>query len=238
MDLSQDPPAWTEHGRLNVPRTHLGVGAINDTLLIAAGGNEYDFAVRGYHHSTIRKTVEVFDLSNPGKGWQQRTPLPAAAGWVASSVCRGKFYVMGGLRFSESNTQHRHKATYCYDAEKDRWKNGAPFPVPISGWEAATFQDRFIIAVGGVLVPDARPVQDYTSDLIQHTRWNDVAFAYDTHHDRWYRLDGALPPGGKFNDPGVCIIGNTIYVAGAEGPSGGHYNYFLIGRIKIETDSG
>ena len=34
-----------------------------------------------------------------------------------------------------------------------------------------------------------------------------------------------------FNDPGVASIGDTIYVLGAEGPDGSHYNYFLMGRI-------
>jgi hypothetical protein len=35
-----------------------------------------------------------------------------------------------------------------------------------------------------------------------------------------------------FNDPGVVVIGDTIYVLGAEGPSGSHWNYFLVGRIE------
>jgi len=62
--------------------------------------------------------------------------------------------------------------------------------------------------------------------------WNDLPFVYDTHEDRWMKIENPLPPGAVFNDPGVCIIGETIYVAGAEGPRGSHFDHFLVGRIR------
>ena len=43
--------------------------------------------------------------------------------------------------------------------------------VPISGWEAEVFADRYLILIGGA----AR-------------HWNDVPFVYDTQTDRWLRI--------------------------------------------------
>ena len=74
---------------------------------------------------------------------------------------------------------------------------------------------------GGVYRPDPE------SPMI----WSDLTLAYDTQEDQWLQVEGVLPPGAVFNDPGVVIIGDTIYVLGAEGPDGSHYNYFLIGKI-------
>ncbi len=67
------------------------------------------------------------------------------------------------------------------------------------------------------------------------TVWSDLVWAYDSQRDHWLRVNGILPPGAVFNDPGVAILGNTIYVLGAEGPSGSHYNYFSDGCIKPNT---
>ena len=61
--------------------------------------------------------------------------------------------------------------------------------------------------------------------------WNDQPLAYDTKLDCWLRVEGLLPPGALFNDAGVCVIGDRIYVAGGEGPFGSQINYFLNGKI-------
>lgn len=45
-------------------------------------------------------------------------------------------------------------------------------------------------------------------------------------------MKGTLPPGAVFNDAAVVSTDDTIYVLGGEGPSGSHYNYFLIGHFK------
>ena len=47
-----------------------------------------------------------------------------------------------------------------------------------------------------------------------------------------------LSPGGLFNDAGVCVIGDTIYIAGGEGPAGSHFSHFLVGNIIRANDSG
>lgn len=87
--------------------------------------------------------------------------------------------------------------------------------------------NRYVILVGGV---EAEKIS--AEKMAQHT-WNDIVFAYDTEQDRWLRLEGLTPPGGVYNDPGVVVVGNTIYVVGGEGPRGSHFDHFLTGKIEI-----
>ena len=94
----------------------------------------------------------------------------------------------------------------------------------MSGWQAGAFAGRYAVLIGGVAAALPGPG---SADL-----WNDVAFVYDAERDRWSRLDQPLPPGGVFNDPGVAVVGSTVYVAGAEGPRGSHFRHLLAGRIQ------
>lgn len=225
LDLSTATAGWESVASLAVPRTHMAVGRVGKWLVVA-GGNQYDFEKKGYHSSTISGVTEVLDLEEPNRGWKSRTPIPGdPRGWTASAVCGERLYVLGGLTFSDRGKATRLAQTVCYDPAQDHWTDCTAPPVPISGWEAATFAGRYLIAVGGVI---ASP-----TDLRLHL-WNDLPLAYDTREDRWLKIQGPLPPGALFNDSGVCVLGDTIYVAGAEGPSGTHFNYWLVGKIVPE----
>jgi len=220
LDLSQESLKWQTVGPLTVPRTHMAVGKVGSWLVVA-GGNKYDFAEKGYSAATIQGVTDVFDLTQPERGWTQRSPIPGRPrGWTASSALGGKLYVFGGVTYTGSGKERpspraRIQEALSYDPAQDKWTRLADPPVPVSGWQGAAYGNRHIIVVGG------------TSTL-----WNDVPFVYDTKADRWMRIDSPLPPGGLFNDSGVCLIGDTIYVAGGEGPGGSHFSHFLVGRIK------
>ena len=223
LDLTKQPLAWQPCGDLSVPRTHMAVGCAGPHLVVA-GGNEYDAKQGGYRGSTIRGVTDVLDLAKSQEGWRQRTPIPTPPrGWTASAVCQGRLYVLGGLTFTEQGKAIRLRETWCYDPATDRWTPRAAPVLAISGWEGAAYADRYVIVVGGV----ARSPKDPALQV-----WNDLPLAYDTRKDRWLKIQSPLPPGAVFNDPGVCIIGEKIYVAGAEGPRGSHFSYFLTGRIK------
>lgn len=214
---NQAPSAWQVLPPMSVARSHLSVGIIGSQI-IAAGGNRYDFAEKGYSPRTIQGITERLDLKAVDRGWQKCAPIPGhPRGWSATTVIKEQFYMLGGVTWTDK-ARLRLAETLCYDLARDAWQRLADFPVPISGWEADVYADRYLIAIGGA----AR-------------HWNDVPFVYDTQTDRWLRIASPLPPGGLFNDPGVCIIGDAIYVIGGEGPGGSHFNHFLIGKIKPAT---
>lgn len=213
LDVNATPPAWKTGAPLSVPRTHMATDRVGD-FMIVAGGNRYDFAEKGYSPRTIQNVTDVLDLAHPEAGWKQRTPIPGSPrGWSASAVVGDKFYMLGGVTWTP-NARVRLQECLSYDPAKDEWQKLADFPMPISGWEGATLDDRHIMVVGGA-----------------GNGWNDLAFVYDTKENRWLRCTSPLPPGAVFNDPGVCVIGDTIYVAGGEGSGGSHFNHFLVGKI-------
>jgi len=224
LDLSTETPTWHLHSKLNVPRTHTSVGSI-DNFLVVAGGNEYQSSENGYSYKTIRNTMEVFDLTKPAEGWQVRSPIPSPGrGWSGSVTYDKYLYLFGGVTWNKDNSTTRIQETLRYDPATDEWKQLTAPPVAISGWEAAVYHSRYALIAGGVLQPDNNSQQGII--------WSDLIWAYDLQSDKWLSVKGALPPGAVFNDPGVCIIDDTIYVLGAEGPAGNHYNYFLIGKIN------
>ena len=224
LDLTQQPAVWQVHSQLNVPRTHTSVGQVG-RYLIVAGGNEYEYAEKGYSPSTIRGTNEVFDLTNPESGWQQKRPLPGhPRGWCASVVAGERMSLFGGLTWTAPGVTLGLRETLHYDPTTDQWETGTPSPLAVSGWEGALYADRYVLMAGGVV----RSLREPADSIV----WSDVVWAHDLQEDRWLRVEGLLPPGAVFNDPGVAIIDDTIYVIGAEGPYGSHYDYLLIGRIQ------
>ena len=224
LDLAADPPVWRAGSALNVARTHMAVGYAGHYLVVA-GGNEYDFTEKGYSRETISATTEVFDLNQPGKGWQLRTPIPGPGrGWSAFVSANDRLYLLSGITWNASNEIVPTRESLRYDPATDTWDRLAPPPIALTGWDGALYADRYVICIAGVV----RHETDPSVPII----WSDLVTAYDIQEDEWLRVEGLLPPGAVFNDPGVAVIRDTIYVLGAEGPDGSHYNYFLIGRIK------
>ena len=222
LDVTKGGAPWERHSRLRVPRTHMAVSCVGPWLIVA-GGNEYDAGKGGYAPSTIRGITEALDTRNEDKGWQLKAPLPGPPrGWAASAAVRGRMLVLGGLTIPAKGRYTRLASALSFDPRQDKWAPLADISVPISGWEGAAYADRYVILVGGVV------------DLEGKLLWNDVPLVYDAQEDRWLRVDGPLPPGSLFNDAGVCVIGDTIYVVGAEGPFGSHFDYFLVGKIKAK----
>lgn len=225
LNLSETEPAWKAMPPMPEPRTHFALGNVGD-FLIAMGGNVYDAAESGYSSRTVRRETAVLNLSDPQNGWTVQAPAPdPARGWSATAACRGKLWVFGGLSFKNQapkSSRVRLPETLSYDPVANTWTRHAPAPVEISGWGGVAYLDRYVILVGGHGGPKG-----------VRARMNVNPLVYDTAEDRWLRLEQSVTPtGGNLNDPGVAICGDTIYVAGAEGYNGTHYNHWLVGRIE------
>jgi|GEM_PF-1303101 len=232
---SRSGPRWEIHSQLTVPRTHPSAGAIGSRLIVA-GGNEYlvdkTKGIMGLDIRTMRDTVEVFDLEAPDLGWQSKQAIPGGPrGWAGSSAVGERFYLFGGIKLARrkdgKTVRMKLNDALSYDPQRDAWIQHESMPFFLSGWEGATLRNRYVILVGGV---EAEKIS--AEKMAQHT-WNDIVFAYDTEQDRWLRLEGLTPPGGVYNDPGVVVVGDTIYVVGGEGPRGSHFDHFLTGKINI-----
>lgn len=224
LDLAGVPASWREHSTLNVPRTHMAVGQVGNYLVVA-GGNEYAFSEKGYSANTIRNTTEVFDLTDPDSGWQKKSPIPSVGrGWSAAVATPEYLYVFGGVTWNADNETVGVRETWRYSPPDDQWEERTPPPVAISGWAGALYQQRYAVIVGGIMREKDKPKRT--------SYWSDLVWVYDIKDDSWWQVEGTLPPGAVFNDPAVVIIDETIYVLGGEGPSGSHYNYFLIGHLK------
>lgn len=219
--------SWELIAPLNVPRTHMGVGYAGGKLLFV-GGNEYDRSTGGYSSKTIRRTVEALDLNDVEAGWKVMSPIPGLGrGWCASAALNDKLYVFGGLTWlNEKDVNTATGETLCYDPATDTWSFLMPPPDAISGWEGDIYADRYMLLVGGT---ERRPPGSKGKRY-----WSDLTIAYDIEENEWLQVDGILPPGAVFNDPAVAVIGDTIYVLGAEGQGGSHFDYFLIGHIQPE----
>ena len=136
-------------------------------------------------------------------------------------------YLFSGLTFDDKKNSTWVDACLKYVPATNRWMPIARPPVWVSGWEAATYRDRYIVIVGGCVGPTTKP---YSNANL----WNDLAFVYDTATDRWGKLTGTIPPAAVYNDSGVVILGDTIYVVGGEGPRGSHFNHLAIGRLRLD----
>lgn len=218
---------WRALPPMPTPRTHVSSGVVGRKLVVV-GGNEYDYDVKGYAPSTLRDTVEVLDLDRPDAGWVTGAPvLGGPMGWAGTVVAGGRLYVFGGFTFVPHGEDGlgkksvRLQRTAVYDPEQDQWEQRAPAPYAVGGWRAALYRGRYAILIGGL----------WKSPKARSDRWNSEPLVYDTETDVWYCLrDSATPPGGVYNDPGLAVIGDTIYVTGAEATAA-HYNYMLIGNI-------
>ncbi len=223
LDAEQQSPGWKPHSRLQVPRTHTAIGHAGQ-FLVVAGGNEYDYAEGGYSANTIRDTTEVLDLTEAKPHWQQKSRVPGGGrGWCASVSTPEHVYLFGGLTWKAGNMLVGRRETLRYTPAADEWETLTPAPLAVSGWEGALYKGRYALMAGGVVRSASKPAV--------RVIWSDLMWACDLQTNQWLRVEGVLPPGAVFNDPGVAVVDDVIYVLGAEGPHGSHYNYLLKGRI-------
>lgn len=225
LNVAEENAPWQKLPPLSIARSH-SAGGVIDGKLIVAGGNEYDDKVKGYGPSTIRDLVEALDLKAVDQGWKRLSSIPEPArGWSAFATVGEKLYLFGGMTFLPKGTgriNQRLQSTIAYSPKEDKWETLEAPPFAVSAARAAVYKDRYIILFGGT----------YISPLDRIYRWNAESFVFDTKDNKWFRFEkSTAPPGGVYNDPGMAVVENKIFIAGGEAIHA-HYNSLMIGEIE------
>jgi hypothetical protein len=122
--------------------------------------------------------------------WERMADMLTARIGIKGLYCRGKLYAMGG------GDSTRNSVTSCeaYDIASNAWSYVAEMPMSVWGSCAeAVWRDKLIYVMG--------------------CGTNDSVMVYDAANDCWATSSFLAPD--AFTDDDACIIGDTIYVAGA-----------------------
>lgn len=196
---------------------HRGWAAMDvwKTCIIVAGGNGFRKGQPSFRDDSTSNAIELLDTAHPAKGWTRLPDIPGhPRGWVAGAVVGDAFYLFGGLYFrivDGKRQNHRIAETVRLDLKARTWRRCADMPYALSGHDAVSFGDRYVILVGGA--PKWTSEQDKAYGRVPNEYSNRV-LVYDTKRDRFDMMPTPMPHGT--NDIRVVRIGKTIYVLGGE----------------------
>ena len=203
------------------------------TRIIVAGGNSLRKGQPAFNEKSTCKTVEVFDTARPEAGWSKLPDIPGhGRGWVAGAVVGDAFYLFGGLHFTivdGKRQNHRLRETLRLDLKTRQWSRRADLPYALSGHDAVSYGDRYVILAGGA--PDWSADQDKAYGRVPNEYSNRV-LVYDTKRDAYRMLPSPMPHGT--NDIRVARIGQTVYALGGENvekATSNTTNFLRIGTI-------
>jgi N-acetylneuraminic acid mutarotase len=231
---------WTELPSLSQPRVVAAVAVVGDLLIAAGGGWGMKY---GAFDPTPVTIVEGLNLTQPDLGWRTLPHYPGIDRPGAFGACAGgRFYVFGGYRcmqdgmtapdgFVATHLCPRLADAYCFDPATAIWRRIADLPLALSGGAAVTYQDRYIILLGGSHMSTAACEFRFEGEVI--SGYNDRVYVYDTLADQYTQLEDRMPAG--LNDIKACIIGDTIYAAGGESidkRTSNTVNLLQIGRVE------
>ena len=118
----------------------------------------------------------VFNVTNPGAGWQTRAPLPDARNHFQAIAHQGMIYVIGGQKRHNipagDPIGYTYLATnFVYNPGTNSWAPIANLPIGISELERASFTYNDKIVIGGGVAAGSQPL--------------DASYAYDPGTNAW-----------------------------------------------------
>ncbi len=137
--------------------------------------------------------VEAYSLTD--QSWKRVAPLPRPLSSYALSTFDGKLYVFGG-----KDSQGAINATFIYDPQVDRWREGRAMPTQRAYAAAATI-GAYIFVVGG-----------YDGQREQST-----CQVYSPNQETWESCEPLILGRGGL---GLASVANRLYIVG-----GGWSNY-------------
>ena len=159
----------------------------------------------------------VYDLANPGAGWQTRAPFPDPRNHFQAIAFGGRIYVIGGQKrhnlpfpLPDGDPGYAERKTnYAYNPATNAWTQIADLPIPAE-WEGISELERSSFTWNGKIVIGGG-VRDGSGPL-------DAQFAYDVASNTWYRWP-TLP--AKRRSPILQLVNQrVIYGTGGSGDDG------------------
>ena len=197
-DLEKD--SWRKGPTLPIPFAGGGAALVDRRIHLIGG-------LDGEARCDVA-THLVYDLDQPGKGWQNitsRAALPLPRNHFGTVLHEGRIYVIGGqnghdkcakLEHSGKNVRHVH----AYDPAKGTWKRLADLPFAQSHTEPSSFaHDGLVWVVGG---------QAQGNKILN----------YDPKTNRW-KVRGDLQLPTKLIAPGARVIDGRLHVFGGGAPN-------------------
>lgn len=185
------------------------------TCIIVAGGNRFAKGQPAFNEKSTSSAVELFDTAHPEKGWTRLPDIPGhSRGWVAGAVVGDAFYLFGGSHFrivDGKRQSDRLRETLRLDLKARTWSRRTDMPYAISGLDAVSYEDRYVILLGGA--PDWSTEQNKRYGR-KPNEYSNRVLVYDTKGDAFEMMPSPMPHGT--NDIRAARIGKTIYALGGE----------------------
>ncbi|MEM1229823.1 MAG: kelch repeat-containing protein [Pseudomonadota bacterium] len=189
---------WERRGSLPVPQAEGVLSVAPDGALhLVTGQSPRGNANR--QRSDHQETTAHWRRAPGAARWEAAAPIPTARN-SASGGWLGETLVIAGGRTAEGNLSHTER----YDAQEDRWRTGAPLPLPQAGTAAVVHEDTLIVLGGEIFVPQAGVFPN--------------VWRYDGAQDRWQALPDLRTPRHGL---GAGLLGKRLHaIGGATEPSG------------------
>ncbi len=200
LEVSSGPRCtgdWVWEEIASMSKDHLlpDCAAVGDTIVVTGGA------------SGVGDGVEAYSTTQPEKGWFELPEAPVMRASTAASA-RGKLYLFGGLTGDDATTQTSDRA-FSLSLATRGWKEIKSMPLPLRYASAVTYQDRYIIILGGASRndPDFPPLKIPGGPIDQLSPF---VIVYDADLDEYWQLEETMPVGVA--TLGSALIGDTIYV--------------------------
>jgi N-acetylneuraminic acid mutarotase len=234
---------WRHLPDMNQPRAEAAL-AVAGNVAVCAGGGSWETVHGGAFTSSSVTTAEMIDLADPSSGWIDlgEPPFSPRSGMKAAAA-GGSIWFTGGYDCWVDENKARcfayYDDVYRFDPVTREWEKKTPLPVGLSGHDAVSYADRYIILIGGCVRIPVCGQQVMYAGFTKDDRgllvgqYSDLVWVYDTLTDTIELLEERCPH--ALNDLRACIDGETLYLAGGENADvtlSNTSNAFTIGTIE------
>jgi hypothetical protein len=224
---------WDQVPPMKQDRMVCAMDAVGRTI-VAAGGVHFAPGEPAWTPTSTLSSAESLDTRQLDAGWR---PLPSFPGQtrdhVAGAGLATRFYVFGGCHHvitDGKRTSPRLTTAAFLATRTGKWSPLPDLPFPLSGHDAVTYRDRYIILLGGAAFFSPEQEKRWPQEK---GYYNSVVLVFDTKTNTYHPMPSPMPH--ATNDIRAALIGDTIYALGGENiepQTSNTTRWFRIGRIR------